>query len=93
MDHSADQNITLKASNKSILRADVHESDFNSCAQSFGEASDSSDEDAASPKIDGVGGSKTVNERKRDKRNRRKLASTPDKEQFLKKLDTKLSPK
>ena len=88
--------LTMRAS-KSIFSniADIQESlsDFNSCAESTGEISSSSEEDEDSLEKDTNYGFKTVNDKKREKRNKRKLALTPGKEEFLKKPNTQLSPK
>ena len=80
--------------------ADIHDalSDFNSCQESFGEQSSSSDADVGSSDEDAGAlekrnGFLTANEKKRLKKFKRKLALTPGKEQFLKKPNTQVSPK
>ena len=82
-------NLTLKAT-KSIFSniADIQESlsDFNSCQESSAGSSSSEEENSLEEKQNGF---LTVNEINRQKRNKRKLALTPRKEEFLKKPNTK----
>lgn len=69
-------------------------SEFNSCAESFGESSSSSGEDEAAPKPVQNEVFKTMNDKKREKRGKRKHAQSPDKDQFmLKKPNKQESPK
>ena len=88
--------LTMRTS-KSILKniADITEtlSDFNSCAESLGESSSSSSDESEPPLDKENEGFKTMNDRKRKKKAKRRLALTPGKEQFLKKQNTKISPK
>ena len=79
---------SLKSSNEII--ADLKEtlSDFNSCHESLGELSGSSDEGQENLEH----AFKTVNDKKREKKKKRKLALTPGKEQFLKRANTQASP-
>ena len=85
---------------KSILSniADIQDalSEFGSCRE---ESSSSSEGSESSSSVDGndesfkIVGPRTLNERKRSRKNKRKLALTPGKEQFLKKPNTQISPK
>ena len=72
--------------------ADLQETltDFNSC-QSSTSSSGSSDE--GSVDFEEKKGFQTVNDKKREKRNKRKIALTPHKDQFLKKPKQNVSPK
>ena len=54
-------------------------SDFGSCLSSL------STSDESEPGGETAGGFQTMNEKKRNKKNKRKLKISPDKEQFLKK--------
>ena len=82
-----------KTSSKSILSniADIQDSlsDFNSCVESTNDRTSSSDEAETGKEIIEC---KTANDKKREKKRKRKLAVTPEKEQFLKKQDLKRSP-
>ena len=82
---------------KSILASisDMQEtlSDFNSCAESLGEGSDSSaDEEVENLKSVENIISRSLNDKKRERKAKRKLALTPGKHQFLKKPNTYTSP-
>ena len=82
---------------KSILASisDMQEtlSDFNSCAESLGEGSDSSaDDEVVNLKSDENIISRSLNDKKRERKAKRKLALTPGKHQFLKKPNTFTSP-
>ena len=67
--------------------ADIQESlsDFNSCVESSGEGSGSSDDDCDTLKVDKKGEPKSLNDRKCEKKFKRKLVLTPSKEDFFKK--------
>ena len=68
-------------------------SDFNSCAESFGEASDSSaDDEQENLKAEENVIPRSLNDKKRERKAKRKLALTPGKDQFLKKPHTHTSP-
>ena len=74
--------------------ADIQESlsDFNSCVESSGEGSVSSDDDCDTLKVDKKGEPKSLNDRKREKKLKRKLVLTPSKEDFFKKPNRHTSP-
>ena len=67
-------------------------SDFNSCIESM-DSSGSSSDDEDNLKINTLAEPTTMNEKKRLKSIKRRLALTPGKEDFIKKQNTKLSPK
>ena len=58
-------------------------SEFESCTSDLSESDSSSDH--ASLEIDGTGGFMSMNEKKRNKKFKRRLKLTPNKEEFLKK--------
>ena len=88
-----DSEHSWKASTRSILSslADIQNSlsDFNSCVESTNDGTSSSDEAETGKEISE---GKTANDKKREKKRKRKLACTPEKEQFLKKQNLKISP-
>ena len=86
---------SLKSAKSALLKdiADLTESlsDFNSCVESATDVSSSSD-DGDTPAKPENKEFKSMNERKRCKKAKRKLLVTPDKEEFVKKLNNQKSP-
>ena len=84
--------VTLSTS-KSILSSisQIQESlsDFNSCVESQESSSSSSEGEADLKQNEDF---KTANEKKREKKNKRKIKWTPNKDQFLKKQNIQTSP-
>ena len=67
-------------------------SDFTSCIESTEDDSSHSNDDGDNLKHKDIVSPLTMNEKKRQKKRKRKSASTPGKEDFLKKQNIKSSP-
>ena len=91
----ASSNLT-RINSKAIMSdiADIRGSlsDFNSCFESAEDASNHSEDEGVNLKQKDVVEPVTMNEKKRQKKRERKSASTPVKEDFLKKQNVKSSP-
>ena len=91
----ASSNLT-KISSKALLSdiADIRGSlsDFNSCIESTGDTSNDSEDGITDLGKENLEHPKTMNDQKRLKKRKRKLAITPGKEDFLKKPNNQNSP-